>query len=94
MFDYDDLEDVDPVPDQQEEELREAKAAAAQLSSEAFTERREGCRVLQQLGAAAAPYLQQLVQVSESDEDYEVRKAAKSALRGLKAHGLKPQAPA
>jgi len=87
MFDFDDLEDTDPV-DESLEDVALAAAAAASLKSEAFTERRDACRRLIQLQTAARPHLAQLLQLSESDEDYEVRKAAKTALRTLRRNGI------
>ncbi|CAK9074175.1 unnamed protein product [Durusdinium trenchii] len=85
MFDFDDLETTDPTVNSLEDE---AAAAAELLNSQAFTERRDACRALAQLKAAAEPYLPRLLEVCESDEDYEVRKAAKTALRTLRVSGI------
>ncbi|CAE7453886.1 unnamed protein product [Symbiodinium sp. CCMP2456] len=75
------------------EEKAQAAAEAAQLLADevlpsAFTVRRDAVRSLGRLGLAAGPYLAQLVETAESDDDYEVRRAAKQALRSLRQHGL------
>eukprot|EP00933_Yihiella_yeosuensis_P003369 TRINITY_DN10611_c0_g1_i2.p2 TRINITY_DN10611_c0_g1~~TRINITY_DN10611_c0_g1_i2.p2 ORF type:complete len:151 (-),score=44.19 TRINITY_DN10611_c0_g1_i2:569-1021(-) len=85
-FDYDVLESIDPSPDPEEvcsEDV--AQRAAVSLQSKAFAERRNACRCLGEIGASAEPYLPLLLTLAEKDEDYEVRKAAKSAVRLLKA---------
>ncbi|CAE7226306.1 hypothetical protein AK812_SmicGene18024 [Symbiodinium microadriaticum] len=87
-FDYEDLETADPAPDPEKEKAQAAAEAAQLLADEAFTVRRDAVRSLGRLGLAAGPYLAQLVETAESDHDYEVRRAAKQALRSLRQHGL------
>eukprot|EP00439_Symbiodinium_sp_Y106_P034273 s2300_g4.t1 len=87
-FDYEDLETADPAPDLEKEKAQAAAEAAQLLADEAFTVRRDAVRSLGRLGLAAGPYLAQLVETAESDDDYEVRRAAKQALRSLRQHGL------
>ncbi|CAE6925276.1 unnamed protein product [Symbiodinium sp. CCMP2592] len=87
-FDYEDLETADPAPDPEKEKAQAAAEAAQLLADEAFTVRRDAVRSLGRLGLAAGPYLAQLVETAESDDDYEVRRAAKQALRSLRQHGL------
>lgn len=91
MFDFDDLETTDPAESESVEDVALAASAAVALRSEAFTERRDACRVLAQLKEAARPHLAQLLHISESDEDYEVQKAAKNALRSLRRQGISPE---
>mmetsp|Transcript_49359 Transcript_49359/g.86944 ORF Transcript_49359/g.86944 Transcript_49359/m.86944 type:complete len:476 (-) Transcript_49359:36-1463(-) len=95
MFDLDELEDLDPsksVEDlQKEEEATNAAAAAeaaAKLDDERFNVRRDACKALAALGPAAAPFAAQLGQRAEQDEDWDVCKAAISALVALREQGV------
>lgn len=95
MFDLDELEDLDPsksVEDlQKEEDARNAAAAeeaASKLNDVRFNVRRDACKALAALGPAAAPFAPQLGQRAEQDEDWDVCKAAISALVALREQGV------
>mmetsp|Transcript_144553 Transcript_144553/g.277375 ORF Transcript_144553/g.277375 Transcript_144553/m.277375 type:complete len:679 (-) Transcript_144553:51-2087(-) len=91
MFDLDELEDLDPSPDAEELARETAKSTAEGLKDKAWNIRRKACRDLGALGAAAAPYLEALKELTETDDDFEVRKAARNSLKALQDAGVKLQ---
>ena len=57
MFDFDDLEEDDPAPDWELLAQEQAQAAVEDLADPAWDVRRNACRLLGTLGAAAEPFL-------------------------------------
>lgn len=66
----------------------EAEQAAANLDSLDFSVRRNACRTLGRLGELAAPYFSALRRLADSEKDYEVRQAARDAVRKLRSAGV------
>lgn len=93
MFDFDDLEEEeeDPTPDLEalaRKARDEAQRAADSLSDPAWNVRRKACKELGELGEAARPFLPALKRLVETDDDFEVQKAARSALKELRSVGI------
>lgn len=88
MFDFDDLEEDDPIPDIAALARDEAQRAADSLSDPAWNVRRNACKDLGTMGEAARPFLQALKRLVDTDDDFEVQKAARCALKDLRAAGV------
>mmetsp|Transcript_70623 Transcript_70623/g.190179 ORF Transcript_70623/g.190179 Transcript_70623/m.190179 type:complete len:359 (-) Transcript_70623:99-1175(-) len=103
MFDFEDLEE-DPAAAEEGVDLETlglevVQRSAVGLEHTAWNLRRDACRELAEFnfkleGSLVAPLLPQLRSLAASDEDYEVRKAARKALQALLAAGVEePPAP-
>mmetsp|Transcript_76786 Transcript_76786/g.178107 ORF Transcript_76786/g.178107 Transcript_76786/m.178107 type:complete len:310 (-) Transcript_76786:138-1067(-) len=95
MFDFEDIPaegSSDPI----EGGNPEAQEAAAGLSSSDAQVRTHACQRLVELGLAAVePVLGALEALASSEEDYDVKRAARKALKDIKAGvGIKPRAAA
>mmetsp|Transcript_4497 Transcript_4497/g.10595 ORF Transcript_4497/g.10595 Transcript_4497/m.10595 type:complete len:548 (+) Transcript_4497:112-1755(+) len=88
MFDLDELENKDPSPDADEALKEEVRAAVENLQHKMFNIRRDACKVLGKAGRFAEPHLQQLKDISEKDDDLDVKKAARNAIRDLREQGV------
>jgi len=71
------------------DDTAEAERAAAGLDDQSFSVRRNACRTLGRLGALAAPYFSALQRLAEGEKDYEVRQAARDAVRKLRSAGVR-----
>jgi len=71
-----------------ESDPKVAEEAASNLSDKDFSVRRNACRMLGKQGALAAPHLPALQQLALHEKDYEVRQAARDALRNLRSAGF------
>mmetsp|Transcript_80359 Transcript_80359/g.260342 ORF Transcript_80359/g.260342 Transcript_80359/m.260342 type:complete len:513 (+) Transcript_80359:76-1614(+) len=93
MFEFDNLETEDPSPSPDDLLREEACRSGEKLNDKMFNVRRDACRALAGVGQFAEPYLQLLKDLSEKDEDLDVRKAARTAVRELRDMGvvLKPK---
>jgi len=60
------------------------------LSDESFTVRRKACWSLAAAGFASGEYLPILEELAASEQDFEVKKAAKNAVRELRSLGVRP----
>jgi len=86
MFDFDDLEDVEPSPNVEDE----VEQAVARLQDERFTVRRDACKSLAALGPLVARCAELLQSLLSKEEDYEVQKAAVAALQSMCEAGVHP----
>jgi len=83
-----DLGQLGNSPGADEARRKEAQDAAGRLQDAMFNVRRDACKALAKAGCFAEPYLEQLKVVSEKDDDVEVKKAARNALRELREQGV------
>mmetsp|Transcript_22768 Transcript_22768/g.64515 ORF Transcript_22768/g.64515 Transcript_22768/m.64515 type:complete len:312 (-) Transcript_22768:187-1122(-) len=90
MFDFDDIAEGADAPSGSEDP--EAQEAAKGLSSTDSQARFKACQRLVELGLAKVqPFLEALEAVAKKDDDYDVQRAAKKALKDIRAGvGVKP----